>query len=1124
MLQPYPRFLAAASALAAAVTAFAIPPAAAATTSARAATPAVRHATAPANTTELLLNGDRVLRTGPTTYAVLRSKATGFAGAVTALHLGSHTLEIPAPAIPYLNHGLDPSLFDVTRLPRTGTLPVTVTYSGPKAPALPGITLTSTRPGIATGVLTATSAPVFTAALVRQFVHDHAIGSYGSDGLFANGTTIRLTGATPAAPVRHPGYRLYVLTAKGIALNGKPDTGDSIDVFNTDNFDYFSSPFESNNFFYHGTAKYSLPAGHYGSIALFTDVDSTGRPVDWRLVVNPAFTVKGDTTMTSDERKSSSAITATTPRPAVLDNTSWTLTFTDATKLTFTNIYDAGSGFPVYVNPVVSHPAAGSMRVTVLDRLESPISATSPYTYDLSFADRLNTITKQDYHANSGNLASVTARYSSDIKEIGGLFRYAVYSFDANGFFFLPIYQVVTPVRQTEYVSAAPKLAVDWLSSYIASAADNSGGQTDSGVSYLPGEKASDNWNTYPLHTSLNATVLGKNGIYPVQPSVTRSGDELSFLMWPFSDNTLGHTGTGYSPASTVAPPGGISGRYTLDANGKQIAAGNADQTPEGISAFVKNIKVAPASALYRLTLTADRAVSPYVLSTQTSTSWTWRSAHESGTLLPHGWICPDLTRKCASQSLMTTNYSVAHLGLDGVAPAGSQVLRISVGHQQAAPSSPTTGVTASVSADGGKTWQPAKVRGSGSTWYASFTAAAGSKVSLRIGATDKAGGAISETILNAYATSGSAASAGYVSPKCATAKVDHFSCFVLYDPHVATGAGPVGWGPKDIQKAYRLPVNRAGDTVAVVEFYDTPLLETYLNVYRKQYGLGACTTANGCFRKVNEYGKPSPLPPSGVGSGADLEATLDVDMISAACPKCHILVVEAKTATISDGAIAEDSAARLGAAIISNSYGARESGYSQSFSKWYDHPGHTIVASAGDYGWEAANFPANLKSVTAVGGTQLALAHNRRGYSESVWNTPGSGAGASGCSAYVAKPSWQHDTACPGRTVADVSALAWNVAIYEPAYAAGGWLPVGGTSVAAPIIAGVYALAGNATTVAPGSEYAHPSAFFDITTGNNDWWNQAHGKSCGYTYLCMAKPGYDAPTGLGTPNGITGF
>jgi subtilase family serine protease len=245
--------------------------------------------------------------------------------------------------------------------------------------------------------------------------------------------------------------------------------------------------------------------------------------------------------------------------------------------------------------------------------------------------------------------------------------------------------------------------------------------------------------------------------------------------------------------------------------------------------------------------------------------------------------------------------------------------------------------------------------------------------------------------------------------------------------------------------------------------------------------------------------------------------------MVSVACPRCHILVVEASSPSYADLATAENTAARLGAVAISNSYGARENGAAQAYASAYKHPGHAIVVSSGDAGYTAANFPANLTSVTAAGGTELASATTARGYSEQVWNSP-EGAGSSGCSAYVAKPSWQHDAHCTGRTVADVSAVASDIAIYNTDYATGGWLEVGGTSASAPLIAGVYALAGNATTVRPGYEYAHAGAFFDTTSGNNDWFFNGGGSSCGQDYLCVAKKGYDAPTGLGTPDGTGGL
>jgi len=384
--------------------------------------------------------------------------------------------------------------------------------------------------------------------------------------------------------------------------------------------------------------------------------------------------------------------------------------------------------------------------------------------------------------------------------------------------------------------------------------------------------------------------------------------------------------------------------------------------------------------------------------------------------------------------------------------------------------------------------------------------------------------------------TAGAAAAGGASRYRaaCAAPGPGQAQCFVLVAPEpgssganadgiAVTAKKPAGWGPRDIEHAYRLPVGRGSRaTVAVVEAFDTPKLETYLNDYRREWGLGSCTTANGCFRKVGQAGSAKHLPASGVFSGWDLEATLDVDMVSAACPACRILVVEANGQQFGQLSAGVKTAIGLGAAAVSNSYGGRETGQDLTDARAYNQPGHAIVVSTGDFGYSAASFPANLPTVTAAGGTELSRAANRRGWRETAWNTPGLGAGSSGCSAYVAKPSWQHDKNCPGRTVADVSAVAFNLAIYNKDW--GGWTLVAGTSASSPIIGGIYGLAGNAAKVRPGYAYAHAKDLFDVISGNNDWFFNAGGRSCGKDYLCVAKHGYDAPTGLGTPDGLGAF
>jgi subtilase family serine protease len=279
--------------------------------------------------------------------------------------------------------------------------------------------------------------------------------------------------------------------------------------------------------------------------------------------------------------------------------------------------------------------------------------------------------------------------------------------------------------------------------------------------------------------------------------------------------------------------------------------------------------------------------------------------------------------------------------------------------------------------------------------------------------------------------------------------------------------------------------------------------------MYRSTFGLPACTTANGCFRKVNQTGGTT-FPSTDVGW--DQEQALDLDMASAICPSCKILLVQATSATFANLAAAVNEAARLGAHVISNSYGGGESG-STSVESSYNHPGIAITASSGDGGF-GVEFPASSPHVTAVGGTSLRTASNTRGWTETVW----SGAG-SGCSTTYAKPSWQHDASCSRRTVADVAAVAdpnTGVAVFAPTSStASSFLVFGGTSVAAPLVGAVYGLNGGSVNFGA-DPYSHTSALFDVTSGSNG--------SCGGTYLCTGKVGYDGPTGLGTPNGTAAF
>ncbi|MFL5906070.1 MAG: peptidase S8 [Solirubrobacterales bacterium] len=338
-----------------------------------------------------------------------------------------------------------------------------------------------------------------------------------------------------------------------------------------------------------------------------------------------------------------------------------------------------------------------------------------------------------------------------------------------------------------------------------------------------------------------------------------------------------------------------------------------------------------------------------------------------------------------------------------------------------------------------------------------------------------------------------------------------------------AAAAPTAGYRPGDLQSAYKLPTSGGStQTVAVVDAYGDKTAAADLATYRSTFGLPACTTANGCFKKVNQSGVQGNYPSN--NQGWALETQLDLQMVSAVCPGCKILLVEASNNLSTSLYAAEDTAARLGATEISNSWGGGESSSETTQDVHFNHPGAAITVSSGDSGY-GVEYPAASRYVTAVGGTSLNHASNTRGWSESAW----SGAG-SGCSAYEAKPAWQTaSTGCARRTVADVSAVAdpnTGVAVYDSnCNVAGqllgqcfkGWGVVGGTSASAPIIAGTYGLADNGGTVNYGSfPYSHTASLFDVTTGSNG--------SCGGSYLCTARAGYDGPTGLGTPNGTGAF
>ncbi len=338
--------------------------------------------------------------------------------------------------------------------------------------------------------------------------------------------------------------------------------------------------------------------------------------------------------------------------------------------------------------------------------------------------------------------------------------------------------------------------------------------------------------------------------------------------------------------------------------------------------------------------------------------------------------------------------------------------------------------------------------------------------------------------------------------------------------PAAGTSSAPQADTPAWLQQAYDLTylsqTAAVADTVAIVDAYDDPRAESDLATYRSKYGLPACTTANGCFRKVNQNGQPSPLPAG--DTGWEEEESLDLDAVSALCPNCRILLVEANSASIVDLDKAIAAAVSLGAKQVSNSWGLT---WYVPVGGPYNYPGVSIIASTGDHGYPGSgqdNYPAANPGVTAAGGTSISAAtggSSARGFGESAWSLDSSGwGGSSGCDTQEAKPSYQADVGCSGRSYADISADAnpsTGLVVYDSGN--GGWLLMGGTSLSSPLIAAYEALTG-VNGASPGWAYGVSAQLNDPVSGSTGTCAQA------IFYICNAGVGYDGPTGVGSISG----
>jgi hypothetical protein len=508
----------------------------------------------------VLINGDRTMAgTGRRSVAAIPA-GSGLRGSLLTLGAGGVTYEIPVAAVPFLGRGLDPSLFNaggLLRRERGGRVPVRVTYRG-RRPALPGVTLTRAGGGVAAGYLTASSARVFGAALARQFAADRSRGSYGRDGLFSGGVSVSLAGTVPARGRQAGGlvqatrsrYVMHTLTVTGADLAGGPDTGDFVMVVNVDN----SGRFFEGTSFQHGTVKMSVPAGHYWAAGIFTDAAHSSGPPAQRMVILPQFTVARDAIVGVDERTATSKITVATPKPSrALDTNFNVLRRGAAGPSSYVDISGQGQA-PLYVSPTTQRPAVGKLQaLTSWIRLFPPGAKGVPYQYYLEHLDSSGLLSSnQRYVVRPGTLATVQARFYSDIPGAGFAFFIGVPSVVANEAMSFDVTgnRVRLPGRQTQYFTAgsAPVVWEEW-----EQALNSADGQLGPFREFRPGERVTEDWGAFPLHPAPNVNlvgaVAGDQDLAPSLVSASRSGDTLTLDISPFSDG-IGDTGTRFAGAN----------------------------------------------------------------------------------------------------------------------------------------------------------------------------------------------------------------------------------------------------------------------------------------------------------------------------------------------------------------------------------------------------------------------------------------------------------------------------------------------------------------------------------------------------------------------------------------------
>jgi hypothetical protein len=705
----------------------------------------------------LLITGDQLAIRSQGRRRLIAAQSANRADPMVSMRHGSSITELPAAALPYVGRGLSPALFQLSTLEKAesgGRLPVRVTFSG-SLPSLPGVTITQSGAGSATGYLTAAGARAFGAALLRQYAADHASGRFGADGMFSHGVGISPAGAGPVAAARAraavtPQFEMHTLTVRGRDLAGKPDTGDDVFITSADSVGRFDGFEETDNFFYRGVAKFSMPAGHYWAFVSFFSVSSTGHG-SLRFVVVPQFTVAGaHSVLNVAEKSASSKVTMATARRTTNFQTTFEVDRRAGNGSEFSFSFGWNGGLSAWISPTTRKPTVGTLHTYTSATLTSPARVRPTYAYNLDFPGPAGIVPPQHFSAGPAHTAAVTERYYQDVATKNGAWVSFGGTVAQLQFEFVELATIRMPQRQTQYFTASPRIM--WSNETWTNINQFAGGDFDDFRVYQPGQKQSQDWNRYPLHPAQDTTLGGLADAFPTFTSAARLGNKLELGQTPWSDNQFGHLGAGFF-GNGRAP---TTGTYVIDQNGTAIAHGDAT---DGIPLI--KLSATPSTITY--TLKASRTSSFFRLSPSSTTVWTWHSRQDTAARVPKGWFCGfeivrnqfRLIRQCAVQPLLTLQYLVHGLSLSGLAKPGPQAISLNVGHIQLGGKAAIKGATAQVSYNDGDSWQPATVTARGGGRFGiSYHAPAGVDVSLRVTAADAAGGSISETIIRGYGVS----------------------------------------------------------------------------------------------------------------------------------------------------------------------------------------------------------------------------------------------------------------------------------------------------------------------------------------------------------------------------------